>query len=191
MIVWHNIVQEFVYLFICVSLIAYTLHVQAIWKYFREKYVFKSDFLLPGFSLQLCVVFSVVYLCLLLVCLMQSTTGKGARGERKVVAIDRTTDRERVRESEGRGRGEWFWVTRRAGGGGGRSYECWPLSFYINLHINCIKWASPCFLISSPHFFPSCICNKAPPVLPAASDWTAVPFIMSVHITGTSRGPQS
>lgn len=29
----------------------------------------------------------------------------------------------------------------------GRSYECWPLSLYINLHINCIKWGSPCFPI--------------------------------------------
>lgn len=42
------------------------------------------------------------------------------------------------------------------GGGGriggrqaGRYYECWPLSLYINLHINCFKWGCPCFLIFS------------------------------------------
>lgn len=76
---------------------------------------------------------STVYLCLLLACFIQSPyTACWAQSKRA----------ERQREIEVGGRVKW-------GGGGGEvkreregmiSYECWPLSPYINLHIKYNKW---------------------------------------------------
>lgn len=83
----------------------------------------------------------------------------GKKGERReewwwVTEWDRK--RGRGRKESLWGEGGWArkkWGGRRRGRRAereeGRSYECWPLSLYINLHINCIKWDSPCFLIFS------------------------------------------
>lgn len=62
-------------------------------------------------------------------------------------------EEERRKPVGGRGVIERYGVGGGVGGEAGRergrSYECWPLSLYINLHINCIKWGSLCFRISS------------------------------------------
>lgn len=95
----------------------------------------------------------------------------GGRGRREewwwVTEWERMRRRGRKEKACGGGRGAGGGPIGRNGVGGGvggeagrkkgRSYECWPLSLYINLHINCIKWGSPCFLIFSslaiPFFF--------------------------------------
>lgn len=127
-------------------------------------------------------------------------TGGKNRGEKGGMMVsDRVGENEGERRKEKACGGSRGGIGRNGVGGGGggvarreerRSYECWPLSLYINLHINCIKWGSPCFLIFSsltmPFFSLSATHTHTSPGRHLASDW-AMSFIMSVHIRGHCR----